>query len=97
MRYLFLLPFFLLPLLLTACTSYEESFDCPPGCGVGCVPITRVNQMVEEGALPLDQKPQAAPPFEVPQKSLNLWMAPHEDESGISYGAHRIHVPLEAP
>ena len=45
--------------MLSACTPYTESFDCPPGRGVGCQSLSTVNQMVEEGILPLeDQSPK---------------------------------------
>lgn len=39
---------------LSACTPYMESFDCPPGRGVGCQSLSSVNQMVEDGKLPLE-------------------------------------------
>lgn len=40
--------------MLSACTPYTESFDCPPGRGVGCQSLSTVNQMVEDGKLPLE-------------------------------------------
>lgn len=52
----------LMPLLMTVaivngCTPYAESFDCPPGRGVGCKSLNIVNHMVEEGQLPLEDAP----------------------------------------
>lgn len=44
----------LFPLFFFAgCTSYQEHFDCPPKEGVGCRSLSDVDQMVEEGKLPL--------------------------------------------
>jgi hypothetical protein len=43
--------------ILSACTPYTESFDCPPGRGVGCRSLSTVNQMVEEGILPHGKLP----------------------------------------
>jgi hypothetical protein len=43
--------------LFSACTPYTESFDCPPGRGVGCQSLSTVNQMVEEGKLPYEKPP----------------------------------------
>ena len=41
--------------MFSACTPYTESFDCPPGRGVGCRSLSTVNQMVEDGKLPLEE------------------------------------------
>lgn len=43
--------------LANGCTPYAESFDCPPGRGVGCKSLNIVNHMVEEGQLPLEETP----------------------------------------
>ena len=48
--------------LLSGCSSYQGTFDCPPGRGVGCRSITEVNALVDQGLLPgqkeiLDTKP----------------------------------------
>ena len=46
-------PFIALSLLgLTACSSYQEGFDCPAGIGVGCKSLSTVDQMIEQGQLP---------------------------------------------
>ena len=44
-------------LLLTACSTYKENFDCPPGSGVGCKSITAVDQLIDKGKLPHPEKP----------------------------------------
>lgn len=49
--------FFTKLIALGACTPYTESFDCPPGRGVGCQSLSTVNQMVEEGKLPYEKLP----------------------------------------
>lgn len=39
---------------LTGCMGiYEGGFECPPGKGVGCKSITDVNEMVNQGEIPL--------------------------------------------
>lgn len=41
--------------LLSGCSMmgvYEGGFDCPPGQGVGCKPISEVNNMVNAGKIP---------------------------------------------
>ncbi len=43
----------LLGLVLCGCSNYAETFDCKPGTGVGCQPLSTVNQMVEDGELPI--------------------------------------------
>ena len=43
--------------LISGCAPYAESFDCDPGKGVGCKALSTVNQMVEEGELPLPEIP----------------------------------------
>ncbi|MBP6952068.1 MAG: TraV family lipoprotein [Alphaproteobacteria bacterium] len=43
--------------IANGCTPYSESFDCPPGRGVGCKSLNIVNHMVEEGQLPLENAP----------------------------------------
>jgi len=43
---------FIVGLVLSGCSSYSETFDCPAGQGVGCKSLSKVNQMVEKGDLP---------------------------------------------
>jgi hypothetical protein len=44
-----------LPFYLTSCMGiYENSFECPPGKGIGCSSISEVNVMVDQGKLQSD-------------------------------------------
>ena len=45
--------------LLSGCSMmgvYEGGFDCPPGQGVGCKPISEVNDMINDGKIPPREK-----------------------------------------
>ena len=37
-----------IPLLMSSCTGYKGSFDCPPGVGVGCKSVTQIEEMIVE-------------------------------------------------
>ena len=50
--------------IANGCTPYSESFDCPPGRGVGCKSLNIVNHMVEEGRLPLENTSLESGPLE---------------------------------
>ena len=77
-----------LVLSLSGCSTYSETFDCPPGLGVGCKSLSDVNQMVEDGTLPvkvvspkpvkLDKssspKSSQVPDNQVTDKRLKVWM-----------------------
>jgi conjugal transfer pilus assembly protein TraV len=41
--------FLTLAILLSACSTTSETFDCEPGKGVGCRSITTVNKMIDQG------------------------------------------------
>jgi conjugal transfer pilus assembly protein TraV len=41
--------FLILAILLSACSTTSETFDCEPGKGVGCRSITTVNKMIDQG------------------------------------------------
>jgi hypothetical protein len=51
MRYLTMISL----IFLSACASYEESFDCEVGRGVGCLSLSSVNALVDQGKLPLEK------------------------------------------
>lgn len=34
--------------LLSSCTGYKSSFDCPPGKGIGCKSVTQIESMIVE-------------------------------------------------
>src|SRR3990167_499866 len=42
--------------LLSGCTPYAETFDCPASPGVGCRSLSEVNHIIEQGDLPLKPK-----------------------------------------
>ena len=68
--------------IANGCTPYSESFDCPPGRGVGCKSLNIVNHMVEEGQLPLEDAPlENGSPKSGPLESAPLKSEPHETES----------------
>ncbi len=56
---------------VTACSSYQETFDCPSGTGVGCKPLSTVDQMVERGQLPrkVDDREEEGIPAAQPSHS----------------------------
>lgn len=35
-------------LLLSACTSYQNDFDCPPKPGIGCQSISEIHDQIQE-------------------------------------------------
>lgn len=39
-------------LMLTACGSYSQQFDCPIGQGLKCASLSEVNQKIDDGTLP---------------------------------------------
>jgi len=101
------IPLFLSLILLSGCAPYSESFDCPLGSGVGCHSLNKVNQMVEEGQLPLqDTSDQETPkeeshppqPFieakNVDQPRLKVWMTAYEDEEKIYHDPSYVYVAM---
>jgi hypothetical protein len=101
------IPLFLSLTLLTSCAPYSESFDCPPGKGVGCQSLNKVNQMVEEGQLPLqDSLGQENPSLPRPSREdasfiearneprLKVWMAAYEDAEKIYHDPSYVYVAM---
>jgi Type IV conjugative transfer system lipoprotein (TraV) len=99
----------ILPLILitlSGCSTYSETFDCPPGSGVGCKSLSAVNQMMEEGRLPLLQAESTKEPNQAiiteaygPQSLeqdnyLKIWIAGYEDEVGYYHEPTYIYAPL---
>ncbi|MGI4851421.1 MAG: hypothetical protein ACRYGR_05720 [Janthinobacterium lividum] len=41
-------------LMLTACGSYSNQFDCPIGQGLKCASLSEVNQKIDDGTLPFE-------------------------------------------
>lgn len=57
------IPLFVSLTLFSGCTPYSETFDCPSGVGVGCKSLSQVNQMVEDGKLPVQALPTQRGPL----------------------------------
>ncbi|HQS84691.1 MAG: hypothetical protein B7Y25_07145 [Alphaproteobacteria bacterium 16-39-46] len=92
----YVLPF--CTLILSGCATYNETFDCEPGKGVGCKSLSQVNHMVNEGKLPLssEENPSEPPAPPIAQKNLRVWFAEHTDEEGIFYEDSLVYVPLKS-
>jgi hypothetical protein len=48
LRYLILLVFLV---LVSGCSVYKGSFDCKPKKGVGCEPVSKVNELINDDRL----------------------------------------------
>ncbi|AIL13427.1 hypothetical protein IM40_07880 [Candidatus Paracaedimonas acanthamoebae] len=90
-------------LLLTACTSYKEGFDCEAVPGVGCKSIAQVDRMIDDGKLGGDDtadNPQEAYKkdnkelSQATAKGVHVWIAPYTDNDGITYGPQSLFVPF---
>ena len=106
-----LIPLFLSLLPLSGCMTYSESFDCPPGRGVGCKSLSQVNDMVEEGVLPLEKintikeitnkKKQSSqvPKGWIEAKShphnFRIWITEYKDEEGNLHTPSYVYSSLE--
>lgn len=38
--------------ILSGCSGYKSAFDCKPERGMGCMPTTEINNLVDRGQLP---------------------------------------------
>jgi hypothetical protein len=91
-------------ILLTACTSYKEGFDCEAVSGVGCKSIAEVDHMIDQGKLGVDDNssqennPQRVIKGDITQaenkKGVHVWIAPYSDDEGIWHGSQSLFVPL---
>ncbi len=48
---------FLSLLSLTACSTYQESFECPVGEGVRCASLSTINTKMTKGEIQLEETP----------------------------------------
>jgi hypothetical protein len=46
-------------LSLSCCSAYNNKFDCPYGDGLGCTSVSKVNRMIDQNQIPLDDEPKA--------------------------------------
>lgn len=102
---------FLIPLImLTACTTYQEGFDCAAVPGVGCKSITQVDRLIDQGKLGNDEDSfdqeekvsqpttsQGREPFapSLKRQGVQVWLAPYEDENGTWHDSQTLFVPLK--
>lgn len=69
-------------LMLSACSTTSETFDCPAGKGVGCKSISTVNKMVEQGKLSNNDEPgsiQAVSPVFAPNNLVSETSADRQE------------------
>ncbi|WP_010303291.1 hypothetical protein [Candidatus Odyssella thessalonicensis] len=52
----------ILILMLTGCSTYSEQFDCPYGKGLGCASLSKVNKLLDEQQIDLNEEPGKAAP-----------------------------------
>jgi conjugal transfer pilus assembly protein TraV len=95
-------------LMLTACTTYQEGFDCAAVPGVGCKSITQVDRLIDQGKLgneeeSLEEKvsqpetSQKREPFDpsLKRQGVQVWLAPYEDDNGTWHDSQMLFVPLK--
>ncbi|MBN9343771.1 MAG: hypothetical protein BGO76_01240 [Caedibacter sp. 38-128] len=91
-------------LLLTACTSYKEGFDCEAVSGVGCKSITEVDHLIDQSKLGADDNSNQEnssqgdlkrnhKPLER-TKGMHVWIAPYSDDEEVWHGSQSLFVPL---
>ncbi len=97
-----LIPTVMSLLLLTACTSYKEGFDCEAVPGVGCHSISEVDKMIDEEKLGVEKaqneeirKEDKLPRSPAQSKGVHVWIAPYTDEAGITHSAQNLFVPIK--
>jgi hypothetical protein len=90
-----------LSILLTSCSLYKQEFDCPPGEGIPCVPVTTIEKMMVEteagpdlclGCVPelpaRKMKPgctHSANQEQLETFQRRIWFAPHHGECCYVY------------
>ncbi len=43
-------------LTLSGCSAYNNKFDCPYGSGLGCASVSRVNRLIDNKQIDLDEE-----------------------------------------
>lgn len=90
-------PLFLLVTTITGCTPYSESFDCPPGLGVGCKSLNIINRMVEQGQLPLEKEVENGPqdaPHNLPSQEVPTDKSEYEAKNSHHHQSLHSKKPL---
>lgn len=92
--------------MLTACTTYQEGFDCAARPGVGCQSITQVDRLIDQGKLGRDEedveeathrqnlKEYTQVHRSLKKRGVHVWLAPYEDESGTWHDTQTLFVPF---
>lgn len=84
-------------LLLTGCSTYQETFECEPGQGIGCKSIDKIDVIKDDGeerskqqslspALNSMQSPAFVEgldgPKRIQEEQVRVWIAPFQDDQG---------------
>ncbi|MBL0941400.1 MAG: TraV family lipoprotein [Alphaproteobacteria bacterium] len=80
----------LIILVLVGCSTYSETFECPPGSGVGCKSISEVDQMIDEGKLSDEQAHKELPIDLASYKPMR-----HEELPASSLSSPSLSLPLK--
>lgn len=64
-----------LALTLTGCGSYSNKFDCPYGEGLGCASVSKVNKMLDENMVEIEDKLPSVPSAQL-QQQIPIYYGP---------------------
>ena len=90
-------------ILLSSCSFYKTSFDCPPGVGVKCKSVTEIENMIIEHENGPDefigvahlQKVSLCQKQNTVSEGYRLWMEGVMTEDGNQVGGHYVYFNLE--
>lgn len=68
-------------LALSSCSSYKETFDCPPCRGIGCESITNINDLVNKDKV----KSLRSELILESDGTYRFWMGKHVDSVGSCF------------
>lgn len=63
-------------LLVSGCSSYQETFDCPAKGGVGCKAVSTVDALVEVGQLPVRETEEMGNKIRQPTQPKYIALGP---------------------
>ncbi|NRA89565.1 MAG: hypothetical protein HRU43_00245 [Simkaniaceae bacterium] len=49
----------LVPCIVSGCSTYQESFDCPVGEGVRCASLSTINNKIDRGEIIIEDEPKS--------------------------------------
>lgn len=100
--------FLLLLFSLTGCQMYHSQFDCPPGYGVPCTPVTTIEKMIIEtdegpdlflGYVPVEKQSSSCgfsrSSSSKAKESTRVWIEGKQLPCGTYIEGHYIFIPLE--